>query len=60
MTREEAENLLNLRLHWFEKKEPCLATAYKSYILGHLDLRQFTEQATNDILAAYSALGKLL
>lgn len=49
-----------VRYEQFKTLEPCIAETYKSFITGKMDTSEFYKQAINDVMVAYSPLGKLL
>ena len=48
------------RYEQFKTLEPCIAETYKSFITGKMGPDEFYKQAVNDVMAAYSPLGKML
>lgn len=73
MTEAEAHKILNdvldstahigdweVRYAVMSTLEPCIAETYKAFINGGMNPSQFYERAKNDIMAAYSPLGRML
>lgn len=73
MTREEAHYILNdhmdktnIYFSWqqryahFKRELPCIAETYEVFITGGMTPREFYEKAVDNIIAANTALGKLL